>query len=430
MLLGRFNPHSANRLARMAYPTSRFLSAHHLPHSPSGVLSLAQCAPRHKTRRNVSLDILRASHTASKPDVNNQKAADHLYSLSIGLFPAPVNGNTDVHYTLYRPNGTAPLADKLTKHDIAKTYGLTPRDLRTFDLPSGGFPHILIREDTMLIHMFSLRLLVQADRVLLLSLEDTIEEQQDITSRVFQHKLETTMRGVHGVSAFVNLPYELRVLEAALSSVTSTLEAEYILTRQQVSESLDSLDKDENIIHSELRSMLDLMRNLARIEDHARHVRTAIQEVLNEDQDMADMHLTDKRAGKRHATQDHQDVEYLLEAYYKASDAVVQKAASLGRYTKQTEETIHSILNVRRNQILVLETKIEIIILGLAAATLLAGLYGMNVVNYFEESEYAFGILSSICVVGTALIGRYGMRQLRYIQKMQPKKLQTRHRSE
>lgn len=233
------------------------------------------------------------------------------------------------------------------------------------------------------------------------------------------------MRGGHAIGAFTSLPYELRVLEAALSAVTSTLEAEYLLAKQQVSESLDTLDKDESVIQLELRSMLDLMRNLARVEDHARHVRTAIQEVLNEDRDMADMHLTDKRAGKRHETHDHQDVEYLLEAYYKASDAVVQKAKSLGRYTKQTEETIHSILNVRRNQIMVLETKIEIVILGLASATLLAGLYGMNVVNYFEESQYAFGVLASACVVGTALIGRVGMRQLRSIQKMDPSKLRA-----
>ncbi|EEQ34338.1 inner membrane magnesium transporter MRS2 [Microsporum canis CBS 113480] len=36
---------------------------------------------------------------------------------------------------------------------------------------------------------------------------------------------------------------------------------------------------------------------------------------------------------------------------------------------------------------MVLETKIEIMMLGLAPATLVAGLYGMNVINYLEEGD-------------------------------------------
>lgn len=321
-------------------------------------------------------------------------------------------------YTRYDDRGAAVPFSKLTKLDIVNKYGLSARDLRTLDVSSDGFPHILIRESTLLIHMFSLRLLVQADQMLLFHLEEVTPQEPGTISRVFRSDLEGKLRGDPGLGVSVGLPYELRVLEAALAAVTSTLEAEYVLAKRQVTRTLRMVDKEEGEIHSNLRTLLELVRELATIEKRARQVRSAVQDILNTDEDMAAMYLSDKQAGKPHKVDNHQDVEYLLEAYYKASDAVVQEAASLMGTINQTEETIQAILDVRRNQIMVLEAKIEILMLGMAVATLVAGWYGMNVINYFEESGPAFAGLVSFCLVAIAFISRYGLRQLRRIQKM------------
>lgn len=367
---------------------------------------------------------LRTIRTTPNPDISKDPGqAQQLYDLSLGLSRTPVNRNVNMLYTLYNANGTVEHSrKKISKLEIANKYGLSARDLRTIDIASpNGISHILIRESAMLIYMFNLRLLVQADQVLLFHLDGSPGaggadyERNNNTARVFCHDLEAKL---HRDCAVKDLPYELRVLEAALASVTSTLEAEYLLGKQQVSNVLKTLDEEESLSHSDPRRLLDLVRTLAGIEQRARHVRSAIQDILNDDQDMADMYLSDKKAGKPHAVQDHQDVEYLLEAYYKASDTVVNDAASLVGNIQQTEDTIRSILDVRRNQIMVLEAKIEIVMLGLGAATLVAGLYGMNVINYSEESRWAFGVLVALCLGGTGLISRYGMRQLRKIQKV------------
>ncbi|KAI9043291.1 CorA family magnesium transporter [Aspergillus affinis] len=363
----------------------------------------------------------------------NATQAEQLYELSLGLSRTPANGNVEMQTTIYNAEGTSttPTQLKLTKLDIAQQYGLSARDLRAMDLPTDGFPHILIRESTMLIHLFNLRLLVQADRMLLFHVDGQGQGQTqgkgpssiDNTTRVFTHDLTGKLRGDRGLGVSTRLPYELRVLEAALAATTSTLEAEYVLAKERAVQALRTLDvqmqdKEESVIHSDLRELLDLVRRLAGIEQRARHVRSAVQEVLNEDEDMAAMHLTDKKAGMPHRMEDHQDVEYLLEAYYKASDRVVQETGSLMRNIQQTEQTIQSILDVRRNQIMVLEAKVEICMLGLAAATLVAGLYGMNVPNYWEEMSWAFGLLVSVCLLGTVGISRYGMRQLRRVQRV------------
>lgn len=346
-----------------------------------------------------------------------------------------------MQYTLHNIHGAAVLVSQLNKLAIADRYGLSTRDLRVFDLPSSGFPHILVRKNTILIHIFDLRLLVQSDQVLLFHVADspspgqdsgnsngpqdnTIGNRHSSVSHVFSHNLEGKLRDgrEEGPSATIQ-PYELRVVEAALASVTSVLEAEYLLTEQQASSALqmtdlDTLDREEGLIQTGLRLMLDLTRKLAGIEQRARQVRNAVQEVLNEDEDMANMYLTDKRAGKPHMLQDHQDVEYLFEAYFKASDAVVQEAASLMDNIRRTEETIQSALSVRRNQIMVLEAKIEILMLALSCATLVAGWYGMNVINYFEESSHAFAALISLSLVSIGSASWYGMRKLRHIYRL------------
>lgn len=292
-------------------------------------------------------------------------------------------------------------------------FSLTTRDLRTIDLPSAGFPHILIREHSILVHIFDLRLIIQAHKTVLFDVDEEVgREHDDNTSRIFSHNIGAKLLSVSKEGT----PYELRVLEIALTAVTSTLEAQYLVGKRQIKEMLATLNED-SIIQFELRTLLEHVRRLAAIEQRARHVRDTVQAVLNDDADMAAMYLSDKQAGRPHAQEDHQSVEYMLEATQKASDAVVQQTSGLLSDVKRTEETIQSILNVRRNEILVLEAQIEIFMVGLASATLVAGLYGMNVVNYFEESVYAFGAVSALCVMGTLVIWRLGLRRLRRISR-------------
>ena len=408
---------------------------------------------------------LQSFRAASTSRAEEQNASLRIHELSLQLSQRPMNGNALMQYTLYNKNGALIHVGQLPKLGIADRYGLGTRDLRVFDLPSGGFPHILVRDHTILMHLFDLRLLVQDDQALLFHIAEdpyahpisnsnpchekngnnnsnsnsnnsnnnnihrprgsSTNGNSRSVARVFSQNLEGKIRDGHGSPglAVSRQPYELCVVEAALASVTSVLEAEYLCTERQVSNTLQmtgphTLDREESRIHAKLRIILDLTRKLASIEQHARQVRNVVQEVLSEDEDMANMHLTDKKAGKPHMLQDHQDVEYLFEAYFKASDAVVQEAASLTENIRRTEETIQSMLSVRRNQIMVLEAKIEILMLAISWATLVAGWYGMNVINYFEESAHAFAVIVSLSFTAIVSASWYGMRNLRYIHKL------------
>ncbi|KAL4938725.1 hypothetical protein BDV06DRAFT_200314 [Aspergillus oleicola] len=380
----------------------------------------------------------RLVHTSSQSQMSYKAETEKsLLDLAVSISQRPLDGNSAMQNTNYRlPDHNTPSVlqtGQMSKRAIADRYGLSTRDLRVFDQPSPRSAHILVRESAILIHLFDLRVMVQHDHAQIFYVppvpgsetESTQDTDNNCASRVFSHNMEESLRGDHRQQVGSGIEnYELYVLEVALSSVTSVLEAEYNLTEEKVSKALLATDSstlggDESIMHSNLRKTLELKRQLASIEQRALQLRTVAQEVLNEDEDMANMYLTDKAAGKPHEVLDHQSVEYLLETYFKASDTIAQQAASLMSRIRRTEETIQYTLSVRRNQIMVLEARLEILMLALAGATLVAGWYGMNLVNYSEESPHAFAVVILLSCAAALASSGYGMHRLRRIRTAQ-----------
>lgn len=353
----------------------------------------------------------------SESDINRQVAFNQeVFKQSIALSRSRMNEATELVCTVFDANGAIKAWEtRMTKSEISKQFGIDNRDLRNVDLVSEGIPLLLVRPSTIFISIFSLRLLIQSDRVLLFLFdsERTGVNMQD----VFEHDLQSRLRRDPGFGSMTNLSYELRVVDAALSSVIAMLEAEHLLLRGEVEQHLHD-SKNEDLVHSALGELLESGKRLVVIEQRARQVRSALQELLNNDEDLACMYLSDRQAGKAHIVEDHQEVEYLLEAYYKNVDAIAESAKSLTGDVNRTARMVQSILDVRRNQIMIFEAKLEIWMLGFAASTFVAGLYGMNVVNYFESSASAFAVLTTACVAGTAVISRYGMWKLRKFRRL------------
>jgi magnesium transporter len=341
----------------------------------------------------------------------NQKVFD----LSLALSRSRMNDATELEYMFLNVDGSVKYSNmRGTKATVAKKHELDGRDLRNVDLVSEGVPHILVRPSTIFITMFTLRLLVRTDGVLLfmLPIEDSDVKAQDVFLTDLQQKLQPSA----GTGMLTQLPFELRVVDAALASVIAILEAEHLLIRGEVQESLRDSTR-EDLVHSILRRLQDHGKRLVAIEQRARQVRSALRELLANDEDMATMYLSARQSGNPHAIEDHQEVEYLVEAYYKNTDAIAESASALLADVNRTTDTIQSILDVRRNQIMIFEAQLEICMLGFAVSTFVAGLFGMNVVNNFEESNSAFAVLVGGCVIGTVLIARFGMWKLNRYRK-------------
>jgi magnesium transporter len=236
-----------------------------------------------------------------------------------------------IRCTEFDEHGNVTLVNgEFKKQELIAKYGLLPRDLRKID--STYYPHILVRQSVILVNLLHLRVLIKSDRVLVF---DAYGSTDSYTQSVFMYDLEGKLRQIDARSNG-SLPYEFRALEAVLISVTTGLESEFEGVRDPVVRVLRELEED--IDRDKLRYLLVYSKKLGTFEQKARLVRDALEELLEADDDLAAMYLTDKARGSGRPEDDHTEVEMLLESYHKVTDEIVQAAENLVSNIRNTEE--------------------------------------------------------------------------------------------
>ncbi|KAJ5719986.1 hypothetical protein N7493_006864 [Penicillium malachiteum] len=327
-----------------------------------------------------------------------------MFNIGRGL-AAKASNELRIRCTEFDINGNVTLVNgEFRKLELIAKYGLLPRDLRKID--SSTLPHILVRPSAILINLLHLRVLIKADRVLVF---DAYGSTDSYMQSLFIYDLEGKLRQKVSQVAQAGqaLPYEFRALEAVLISVTAGLEEEFNGVRDPVVRVLRALEED--IDRDKLRHLLIYSKKLGTFEQKARLVRDAIDDLLEADDDLAAMYLTERSTGKERDEDDHQEVEMLLESYHKVCDEIVQASGNLVTNIRNTEEV---------NSLMLLDLKFSIGTLALAAGTLFSALYGMNLKNFIEESDFGFGGVSVICFALTGIVSVYGLAKLRKLQRV------------
>jgi len=214
-----------------------------------------------------------------------------------------------------------------------------------------------------------------------------------------------------------SLPYEFRALEAVLISVTNALESEFETVREPVVRVLRELEED--IDRDKLRHLLIYSKKLSSFERKATLVRDAIDDLLEADDDLAAMYLSEKaELGRSRQEDDHTEVEMLLESYHKVCDEIVQVSGNVVANIRNTEEVIRAILDANRNALMLMDLKFSIGTLGLSGGTFVAALYGMNLKNFIEESDWGFWAISGWCTLFGAVVCLAGLKRLRRVQRL------------
>jgi magnesium transporter len=207
---------------------------------------------------------------------------------------------------------------------------LLPRDLRKID--ASNLPHILVRPQAILLNLLHLKVLIKYDRVLLF---DVYGSKTSYPQSAFMYDLQGKLQQKQTPGAG-GLPYEFRALEAVLTSVTSELEAEFETVQAPVIRILSELEDD--IDRDKLRILLVLSKKVSSFEQKAKLVRDAIEELLEADDDLSAMYLTEKTHDLHRHEDDHTEIEMLLEAYDRVCDEVAQEASNLVSSIRNTEE--------------------------------------------------------------------------------------------
>lgn len=255
-------------------------------------------------------------------------------------------------------------------------------------------------------------MLIKHDRVLVF---DAFGSSDTYTQSLFMHDLESKLRSPEQRTAGSSqaggaLPYEFRALESVLVSVTTGLEGEFDTVREPVVRVLRELEED--IDRDQLRHLLIYSKKLSSFEQKARLVRDAIDDLLEADDDLAAMYLTDKTRGRPRGETEHTEVEMLLESYYRIADEIFQSTSNLVANIRNTEEIVKAILDANRNALMLLELKFTIWALGLGGGTFIASLYGMNLENFIEDTPWGMGAVVAASVAATVFLMRFGQRKL------------------
>ncbi|KAH9865089.1 hypothetical protein IAQ61_009035 [Plenodomus lingam] len=347
---------------------------------------------------------------APAPPPDEQSTSSSGFGGSLGRMSRATN-ELKMRCTELDEHGNVTLVNgEFKKSELIAKYGLLPRDLRKID--SSLLPHILVRPTAILINLLNLRVLLKHNRVLVFDAYGTTDSK---SQSVFMYDLDLKLRQKES-AANGTLAYEFRALEAVLISVTLSLEQEFEGVSEPVVRVLRELEED--IDRDKLRYLLIYSKKLGSFEQKARLVRNALEELLEADDDLSAMYLTEKAEGRTREDDDHTEVEMLLESYHKVADEIVQAAENLVSSIRNTEEIVKAILDANRNSLMLLDLKFSISTLSITAGTFVAALYGMNLKNFIEESDFGFFGVSAWCTVFGFLVAAYALTKLRKVQRV------------
>ncbi|THH18862.1 hypothetical protein EW146_g2199 [Bondarzewia mesenterica] len=294
------------------------------------------------------------------------------------------------------------ISGQFKRSDLCSEHRLNPRDLRKIDSRIPNLvPTILVRWEAILVNVLHIRALVKADAVILF---DTYGSTDSRLHSVFLYHLEHNLK-----SKGSGLPYEFRALESIFLSVVSALEAEMVFIRNLVGGLLAELEDD--IDHDKFKRLLHYSRRLASFQNRAKLVEEAIEEVLEQDEDLAAMYLTDKKNDIERKPNDHDELEVLFETFSKQVEEIVNEAENTQSNVQSTQEIVELILDSNRNALLALDLKVSIGTMGIGMGALIAGLFGMNLASHIEESPYAFIAMSVLSSAVALLVSWAGLRR-------------------
>lgn len=211
-------------------------------------------------------------------------------------------------------------------------------------------------------------------------------------------------------------PFELVVIEALLGHVCSyesSKVAHLISSSRDVLRAITSnfypnsdVKKEKGIKkdaflqkQAKLGELLPLKNKVDELEAKCSEVASAIAEVLKDDEDMANMRLSEISHDGCVPDGDpmnlHVEVELLFEDYLLQMDEVLNSLRTVQRSVQNTEEVVEIELDLLRNRIMSYEMLLELsgLVVGVAAAV--TGAFGMNLVNHVEEHQRMFG---NVCI--------------------------------
>ncbi|KAK6138723.1 hypothetical protein DH2020_027534 [Rehmannia glutinosa] len=312
------------------------------------------------------------------------------------------------------------------KYVIMHRVQIHARDLRILD-PLLSYPStILGRERAIVLNLEHIKAIITADEVLLRDPFDdnVIPIVEDLRRRLklVNVNREDNRDGTLAVHNDVETaeeddsPFEFRALEVALEAICSYLAARTIELETAVYPALDMLTS--KISSRNLDRVRKLKSQMTRLTARVQKVRDELEQLLDDDDDMADLYLSRKLAGASPLSASGAASWFLasptigskISRASRASVATVREMkmmlrnlkcflsfhsvlqlielfGELREYIDNTEDYINIQLDNHRNQLIQLELFLSSGTVCLSIYSLVAGIFGMNIPYTWNENH-------------------------------------------
>mmetsp|Transcript_23803 Transcript_23803/g.59159 ORF Transcript_23803/g.59159 Transcript_23803/m.59159 type:complete len:504 (-) Transcript_23803:901-2412(-) len=289
------------------------------------------------------------------------------------------------------------------------------RDIRQIDPAFSQKPALWVRHNAVVISMEHIRAIITHCKLYIF---DTEHPRVADSIAVVQRVIEA---GGKGRDAFEGeVPFEFRALEGLFMNLCSNLSSDFEAIEPEVKQRLESKQTSSDIL-DEFRFF---QQKTSQFSARVRKLQAVFQSVLDDDDDMSNMYLTEllnatrDRTGSRDAS-DHNEVEYLLESYLQVIDDLANKAELMAESISDSQNLLEIHLNTQQNRLLLVELVITVVTTALAFAGLVTAIFGMNfplpvAVQVLPSSYYYFlGALVLTAVLSVSILG--GM--MRYLRR-------------
>ncbi|PWZ36934.1 Magnesium transporter MRS2-E [Zea mays] len=346
------------------------------------------------------------------------------------------------------------------KHQLMRRTGLSARDLRALD-PALSYPcSIMSRDRAVVVNLERARAVITATEVLVPGPRDPAVAPlvRNLRARLLLVSASPTPPqvsspgGVGGGGAKDGqssardkvLPFEFRALEVCLEFSCKSLEHETCALEEEAYPALDELSSNVSTLN--LERVRQIKSRLLAISGRVQKVRDELEHLLDDDVDMAAMHLSDKlayqaadgRSSRFHTNTEPSEfdedrdregegsseggdgngtsvvgfmpkideLEILLEAYFVQVDGTLNKVSALREYVDDTEDYINIMLDDKQNQLLQMGILLSTATLVMSCAIAITGIFGMNITIplYDASTEGVFWQVTGGIVGATAAI--------------------------
>ncbi|KAK6284805.1 hypothetical protein POUND7_003757 [Theobroma cacao] len=366
---------------------------------------------------------------------------------------------------------------EVDKFTMMRRCDLPARDLRLLD-PLFVYPStILGREKAIVVNLEQIRCIITADEVLLLNsldsyvLQYVVELQRRLTKgpELNRRRSSRSFDNSFGSTSPDYLPFEFRALEVALEAACTFLDSQAAELEIEAYPLLDELTSKISTLN--LERVRRLKSRLVALTRRVQKVRDEIEQLMDDDGDMAEMYLTEKKsrmessfygdqslmgfrsidglsisapvspvssppetrrlekslsiARSRHesmrssesTTESIEELEMLLEAYFVVIDSTLNKLTSLKEYIDDTEDFINIQLDNVRNQLIQFELLLTTATFVVAIFGVVAGIFGMNFAIPLFDDPGAFKwvlMVTGICgiIIFCAFVWFFKYRRL------------------